>query len=180
MALPVVVWLRYWRCLLPSSSVQERAVVSLRQSRGSCTTGSYVFHRGSRLSGLKWDSSACFAYCQCVPCVPCLPSHDLPSPTGKRGWMKERGGGGGLYGNGGRVTGPSPPSSPNPGNDLRAPPHHRMSVCECGAWSLTLFSKPLTPPRTFLATSAQELLRNLLPNVSCPYQDVFKVLQVNH
>lgn len=65
------------------------------------------------------------AWCQCVLGVLFLfpPSHDLPSPTGKRVWVgKEEGGGrrGGVSGNGGGVGARPFPSFPNPGNRLLA------------------------------------------------------------
>lgn len=61
----------------------------------------------------------CFVWCWCVLGVLFLPSHDLPSPTGKRGWVKQ-GGRGGVCGNGGGVTAHSLPSFQNPGNRLLA------------------------------------------------------------
>lgn len=77
-----------------------------------CTTCSCVFHRGSKTSLL----SVCFAWC--VRGFLFLHSHDLPSPTGKRGWVKLGGRErvGDVCGPRGGVTAHSLPSFPNPGN----------------------------------------------------------------
>lgn len=92
MALPVVVL----TVLLPlpvakHRRVQERAVVSLRQSRGGCTSGSCVVPQWEQTFRAEMGLLR-----RVLPSVSAFPllllPKKLPSPTGKRGWMKRGGG----------------------------------------------------------------------------------------
>lgn len=122
MALPVVVLTLL--LALPVAKhrrVQERAVVSLRQSRGGCTGGSCVVPQREQTFRAEMGLLR-----RVLPSVSAFPllllPKKFPSPTGKRGRM-EWGGGrkeGVVSGSGGGVTGYTLPSFANPGNLFRA------------------------------------------------------------
>lgn len=87
-------------CCLPCR-VQERAAVSLRRSRTGCTTGSCVCPTEG--AGSNFPPLAVFCLVSvCSRCTLSLPSLDLPSPTGKKGWVKQGGREGGIWEQGGR------------------------------------------------------------------------------